>query len=134
MLGKGSKNKKKIMENLIPYLLKKASKQIFASSDARFCCNTCNDGHNMQNFVCNMRNFSLDMVLSPYFVSGGGSGAWGTPRMTPPITFYCQGRSCLRLGSKKKFWHCLINIKQWQNYFKKTRAEQKNAMLLLMNK
>ena len=128
---KSKKKTQKIFQKMIKLLL---DKQILASSDARFCRDTRNNGHNMQNFVCNMRNFSLDMVLSPYFVSGGGSGAWGTPRMTPPISFYCQGRSCLRLGSKKKFWHCLINIKQWQNYFKKTRAEQKNAMLLLMNK
>ena len=33
-------------------------KQIFASSDARFCRDMHNDGRNM-------RNFSLDMDLSP---------------------------------------------------------------------
>ena len=36
-------------------------KQIFASSDAKFCHDMRNDGHNTQNFD----NFSLDMVLSP---------------------------------------------------------------------
>ena len=40
-------------------------KQLFTSSDARFCCNTCNDGSYLQNFVCDMHNFSLDMDLSP---------------------------------------------------------------------
>ena len=44
-------------------------KQIFASSDARFCQDTHNDGRNTQNFVRDMRNFSLDMVLSPQYVS-----------------------------------------------------------------
>ena len=40
-------------------------KQIFASSDARFCRNMPNNRRYMQNFVHNMRNFSLDMILSP---------------------------------------------------------------------
>ena len=40
-------------------------KQIFASSKARFCHGTRNNGRYMQNFVHNMRNFSLDMILSP---------------------------------------------------------------------
>ena len=40
-------------------------KQIFASSDAKFCCDTRNNGRYTQNFVHNLRNFSLDMVLSP---------------------------------------------------------------------
>ena len=40
-------------------------KQICASLDARFCFDTLNDGCYMQNFVHNMKNFSLDMVLSP---------------------------------------------------------------------
>jgi len=34
-------------------------KQIFASSDAEFCCDTRNDSCNTQNFG----NFSLDMVF-----------------------------------------------------------------------
>ena len=37
-------------------------KQIFASSDARFCCDMCNDGRNTQNFGHNMCNFRLDMT------------------------------------------------------------------------
>ena len=41
-------------------------KQIFASSDARFCRNARNNGHYTQNFVHNTHlTFSLDMVLSP---------------------------------------------------------------------
>ena len=40
-------------------------KQIFAFSDAKFCRDMHNNGCYMQNFVHNMRNFSLDMVLSP---------------------------------------------------------------------
>ena len=40
-------------------------KQIFASSDAKFCRNTRNNGRYTQNFVHNMHNFSLDKVLSP---------------------------------------------------------------------
>ena len=51
-------------------------KQIFASSDARFCCDVRNNSHYTQNFVHNTHNFSLDMVLSPQYVSmkprGGG--------------------------------------------------------------
>ena len=40
-------------------------KQIFASSDARFSRDMHYNGRYMQNFVHNMLNFSLDMVLSP---------------------------------------------------------------------
>ena len=40
-------------------------KQIFASSDARFCPNTCNNCRYTHNFVHNIQNFSLDKVLSP---------------------------------------------------------------------
>ena len=40
-------------------------KQIFASSEARFCQDMRNDGRNTQYFICDMCNFSLDMVLSP---------------------------------------------------------------------
>ena len=39
--------------------------QIFASSDAKFCRDTRNNGRYTQNFVHNTRNFSLDMILSP---------------------------------------------------------------------
>ena len=55
------KSQKKI-QKMIKQLL---DKQIFASSDARFCRNLCNGGCYTQNFVSDMRNFSLDMVLSP---------------------------------------------------------------------
>ena len=41
------------------------NKQIFASSDAKFCRDTRNNSRYTQNFVHNMGNFSLDMVLSP---------------------------------------------------------------------
>ena len=34
--------------------------QIFASWDANFCHNMCNNRPNMQNFVHNTHNFSLD--------------------------------------------------------------------------
>ena len=40
-------------------------KQLFAFSDARFCCDMCIDGCYTQNFVRDMHNFSIDMVLSP---------------------------------------------------------------------
>ena len=40
-------------------------KQIFASSDAKFCRDTRNNGRYTKNFDHNMRNFSLGMVLSP---------------------------------------------------------------------
>ena len=53
-------------------------KQILASSDARFCRDTRNDGHYTPNFALDMYNFSLDTVLSPYNVSM-------KPRVTPPI-------------------------------------------------
>ena len=39
-----------------------SEKQIFASSDAIFCRGARNNGRYTQNFVHNMRNFSLDMV------------------------------------------------------------------------
>ena len=40
-------------------------KQIFASSDARFCRGAHNNGRYTQNFVHNTRNFSSNMILSP---------------------------------------------------------------------
>ena len=51
-------------------------KQIFASSDAKFCCDTRNNSRYMQNFVHNLRNLSLDMVLSPKYVSRGDLHKW----------------------------------------------------------
>ena len=50
------------MEKKISFHL---DKQIFASSDARFCRGARNNGRYMQNFVHNTRNFSLDMILLP---------------------------------------------------------------------
>ena len=42
-----------------------------------------NDGRNTRNFVNNMHNFKLDMVLSPEYVSMKPGGLekpqWGTP-------------------------------------------------------
>ena len=46
-------------------------KQIFASSDARFCCGARSNGRYTQNFVHKMRNFSLNMVCV-YEAYGGG--------------------------------------------------------------
>ena len=52
----------KNFQKMIKLLL---DKQIFASSDARFCSSTRNDGRNTQNFGHDTRNIILDMVLSP---------------------------------------------------------------------
>ena len=52
----------KTFQKMIKLLI---DKQIFASSDAKFCRNMRNNGRYTQNFVHNMRNFSLDMILSP---------------------------------------------------------------------
>ena len=57
-------------------------KQIFASSDARFCCDMCNDGCNKQNFGRNMHNAQcLDMVLSPKYVSMKPRGGLDPPNI-----------------------------------------------------
>ena len=53
--------KKQIFQKMLKLIL---DKQTFTSSDARFCHGTCNDGSYMQNFVPDMHNFSLEMVLS----------------------------------------------------------------------
>ena len=54
---------KKNLENFSKMIKLLSNKQIFASSDAKFCCDTRNNGCYTQNFVHNTHNFSLDMVL-----------------------------------------------------------------------
>merc|ERR1712131_284783 len=53
------KKLRKFFKKMIKLLL---DKQIFASSDARFCRIACSYGRYTQNFVHKMRNFSLDMI------------------------------------------------------------------------
>ena len=62
-------NPKKTQKNFQKMIKLLLDKQIFASSDAKFCRNTHNNGCYTQNFVHNTCNFSLDMVLSPQYVS-----------------------------------------------------------------
>ena len=59
---KNSPKKYKIFPKMVKLLL---DKQIFASSDARFCRGARSNSRYTQNFVHNTRNFSLDMILSP---------------------------------------------------------------------
>ena len=59
--------------------------QIFASSDAKFCRDTRNNGRYTQKFVHNMRNFCLDMVLSQKYVPMKPRGGLEEPQGgTPP--------------------------------------------------
>ena len=54
----------KILQKIIKLLL---DKQIFASSDVRFCCDMRNDDHYMQNFIRNTRNFSYNFAWNLSF-------------------------------------------------------------------
>ena len=81
----------KIFHKMISLLL---DKQIFASSDARFCRDTRNDGQNMCNFSLSMYLWSL----------GGGLRS---PKGGPPL--YMKKNPCLKLifmpfGKKNKNW------------------------------
>ena len=75
------KKLRKFFKKMIKLLL---DKQIFASLDARFCRNMHNNGCYTQNFVHNMRNFSLDMILSPQNVPMKPRGGLRSPKGGPP--------------------------------------------------
>ena len=75
------KKNQKIFQKMIKLPL---DKQIFASSDARFCRSARSNGRYTQNFVHNTCNFSLDMILSPQNVSMKPRGGLRSPKGGPP--------------------------------------------------